>query len=278
MAQESTSSDRGMTARAPGPTIYDRFITDDYVDLFDRTSPFNWLSRILEDRAVDMLPHDQNADVLDLACGVGSLCGRLHSRGFRNVAGTDISASQIEAARHMFRRGPEFEVIDARCTHEVPGFAGRFDVVNASWLYDTATDACDALMMARSAHACLRRGGRHQGLEVNPAVKASEPFELNTFGIALMSDLVPGSKPSNGQRICADILVSGDSGRTLTTYVTYFDEDCLRNILKEAGFHDIDFQQPDAWELPPNETPELRAKFELYVRTNPEMVSFTAIA
>jgi toxoflavin synthase len=268
----------GMTASSLLPTSYDRFITADYANLFDPSSPFNWLSKILEDRAVGMLPHDRNSAVLDLACGVGSFCGRLHRRGFRNVVGTDISASQIQVARRIFSQGPQFEVADARRTHETAGFLGRFDVVNASWLYDTATDAADALVMARSAHACLKPGGRHQGLEVNPAVKASEPFELSNFGIALLSDLVPGSKPNNGQRICADILVVGNSGRTLTTYVTYFDEDCLRSILKEAGFRDITFQQPDAWELAPNETPEIRAKFELYVQTNPEMVSFTAIA
>jgi SAM-dependent methyltransferase len=263
---------------SPLPTRYDPLITQDYVELFRPQSPFNWLSKILEDQALALLPADRATAILDLACGIGSFCARAHRRGYRWVVGTDLSASQVDAARRMFAGGPRFEVSDARSTHELPGFHGAFDVVNASWLYDTANDPNDAIVMARSARACLRPGGRHQGIEVNPGIKASAPFELEAFGIALLPDAPPGSRPRDGQRIAATIKTGGDIDDILTTHVTYFDEASLHHILGEAGFCEIAFQPPQTWILREQTAAEDRSKFERYVGSNPEMISFTAIA
>lgn len=264
--------------KAPLPTSYDPQITRDYVELFQPQSPFNWLSKILEDQALALLPTDKAADILDIACGIGSFCARAYRRGYRAVVGTDVSVSQVEAARRMFGDGPRFEISDARNTHELTGFHGAFDVVNASWLYDTANDLDDAIVMARSAHACLRPAGRHQGLEVNPGIKASAPFELEAFGIALLPDASPGSAPRNGQRISANIKTGNGASDILTTHVTYFDEMSLRHILSEAGFREIVFQQPRTWKLQEKMTAGDRSKFKRYVGLNPEMISFTAIA
>lgn len=260
------------------PTEYDARVTDDYAALFNPQSPFGWLSNILEYRAFSLVPRDREVAVLDLACGIGSLCGRLASHGFSDVVGTDISPSQIETARRTVGSSVRFEVADARTTHTFPGFRGRFDVVNASWLYDTATDFADALAMARSAHACLRPGGWHQGIELNPGIRASNPFELVEFGIALMPDLPPGSRPRDGEGICADLLVEAESGRTLRTHVTYFNENSLRRILVKAGFRNVVFHPPAVWPLAAGTPTDTVRKFARYIATNPEMISFIAMA
>lgn len=115
------------------PTVYDAHVSDEYVALMSKRSPFGWLSLVLEDKAISMLPASRNVAVLDLACGVGGFCGRAARLGFREVVGVDLSPSQVEAARRRFGADVCFEVADARTAHVLPGFAGRFDIVNASW-------------------------------------------------------------------------------------------------------------------------------------------------
>jgi len=263
----------------PEPTTaYDEAVTQAYANLCTARSPFQWLSRILEDRALDLLPADRDCSVLDLACGIGSFCAGAVARGFSMVVGTDVSCSQVELARSIHGSKARFEVADARATHMLPSFREAFDVVNASWLYDTACDVEDAIAMARSARACLRPGGRHQGLEVNPAIKASEPFELEAFGLALIPDKLPGYTPNDGERISATLKTGPSPNDLLTTHVTYFDESTLRRIFVEAGFREIAFQEPATWQLHPNTDAETRAQFDRYIATNPEMISFTALA
>ena len=150
---------------------------------------------------------------------------------------------------------------------EEANFAGRFDVVNASWLYDTARDEEEALRMARNIHRCLKNGGRHQGLEINFGIHASHPSELELFGISLMPDRPAGTRPTNGGRIRGDIAM--DTTEVMTIHVTYFDKATFTSLLRDAGFKNIRFYPPDTWDLGTNWAASPQGKkFKRYVTTN----------
>lgn len=48
-----------------------------------------------------LLPADRSARILDVGCGSGSLVWWLQRRGYREAAGIDVSAEQIEVARRL---------------------------------------------------------------------------------------------------------------------------------------------------------------------------------
>lgn len=259
---------------------YDAKLSSDYSTIFDPRNTFNWLVRILEEHAASSIPPDRNTSVMDAACGVGSLCWRLARMGYREVVGVDLSASQIRACQSASEWLPHnlsFVECDVRRLRERDEFAGRFDVVNASWLYDTASDPAELLEMAMSVRHCLKPGGIHKGLEVNFDVKASDSSELRDYGVRLMPDKPAGYRPTNGERIRAYLSAlpaPGSLNEHMVTDVTYFDEATYRSIFAEAGFRDVQFEHPSAWDViaPGLDVVRLRK----YVATNPEMIAFTA--
>lgn len=259
------------------PTRYDPAISASYGKLFSRQSHFNWLAELLEKQALAMLPQERDIAILDVACGTGSFCRAASGHGYRDVVGVDLSPSQIETCRAL-GEGPglSFLVGDARDLREL---RGRFDVVNASWLYDTAVNQGEAARMAREVRSCLKPGGRHQGMEINFQIRASGADELDTFGIALMPDQPPGTRPEHGQLIRADIDAGlGPEGRdVITTFVTFFDEPGLTIALQQGGFRSVRYILPDLWDLSQlSLSGNDRSRFERYVALNPEMIAFRA--
>jgi SAM-dependent methyltransferase len=270
-------------------TLYDASLTQEYERLFDTASPFNWLSRILEEYAVSALPQDRAISILDVACGVGSYCRRLAVLGYRDIVGVDSSRSQVEAclanSAHFSDR-LSFIRCEAARLGSIERFRGRFNVVNASWLYDTARDEGELFEMAWALRQCLKPGGLHMGVDINFDIHASGDSELDAFGISLMDDRPPGCRPRNGEMIAARIaarkggdLTSHEADSIITTRVTFFDEDTYRTAFAAAGFSDIRFTRPDRWCLGHYwHHCSDKEKFERYIATNPEMIGFAMVA
>jgi SAM-dependent methyltransferase len=261
------------------PTVYDDSITEDYVKLLSRDSPFHWLADVLERYVVSMLPTERHLSILDVPCGVGSFCRRVAELGYREITGVDLSPSQIRACAAYSQSETRVRFLegDAGQLASMNQFVRRFDVVNASWLYDTARDENEALQMARNIHCCLKPGGRHQGLEINFGIHASHSSELECFGISLMSDRPAGTRPTNGERIKGDIAIN--TTQVMTTHVTYFDETMFTSLLRDAGFKNVMLYPPDTWHFGANWAASYQGKkFKHYIVTNPEMIAFSATA
>ena len=268
------------------PTYYDDNITRDYLSLYLDGCPFRWLSVILEEYALATLPRSTSAQILDLACGVGSFCRRAAAVGYREVVGIDLSESQIRAC---IDDTPTnflnilFHCVDATALGDLPEYAARFDIVNASWLYSAASSEDELFKMACSARKCVGPTGRHVGMDLNFEIRASEWWEIEEFGIALMPDKMPGVRPYNGElingKISTDLqFLNGLSlAHTISTDVTYFDEYTYKNIFLNAGFRSVQFIHPRDWGL--NDfliSKGYYEKFQKYISHNPEMIAFEA--
>src|SRR5437879_13779188 len=57
--------------------------------------------RVWRDYFGPLLPTNKAARIADLGCGYGSCLYFLHEEGYRNIAGVDISAAQVESARKL---------------------------------------------------------------------------------------------------------------------------------------------------------------------------------
>ncbi|PHM52734.1 class I SAM-dependent DNA methyltransferase [Xenorhabdus sp. KK7.4] len=76
----------------------------------------------------------QGKSVLDLACGQGLFSRLYKSHGASRVIGVDISANMLEIAKNISQQhgdGIEYHVRDV-CKMES---LGKFDIINASWLF-----------------------------------------------------------------------------------------------------------------------------------------------
>lgn len=100
------------------------------------------------------LPDDRDAPIADLACGSGGLLLFFKQRGYRTLAGCDISPDQIGRARRIGFTVERAEVLDWLAGHE-----DRFALITALDLIEhlTRSEALRFLELARSA---LRAGGR----------------------------------------------------------------------------------------------------------------------
>jgi len=241
----------------PDTTSYDASLSADYSTIFDQQNKFNWLVQILEAYTIEALPTDRKVAILDVACGAGSLCWRLAGMGYREVIGVDVSTSQIQVCLSIAPAMPgnlSFFNIDARRLQTCAKFAGRFDIVNANWLYDTASDESELLEMAIGIRHCLKPGGVHNGMEVNFDIKASGPMEFEEYGVSLMPNKTMGYRPRNGESVRAHLHAgkkteSYGSNRFMVTDVTYFDEAAYRRAFLKAGFRNVQFRPPQNWDL-----------------------------
>jgi SAM-dependent methyltransferase len=269
----------------PDTTSYDASLSEDYSTIFDQKNKFNWLVQILEAYTIQALPVDRNVAILDVACGVGSLCWRLARMGYRDVVGVDVSASQIGICHSTELAMPSnlsYFRMDARRLQASANFGGRFDIVNASWLYDTASDESELLEMASGIRHCMKPGGVHCGMEVNFDIKASGPREFEEYGVSLLPNKAAGYRPRNGETVRAHLYAGNETAsrsgnRFMVTDVTFFDEAAYRRVFLKAGFRDVRFHPPQNWKLGERWSMEFEiGRFQKYVATNPEMIAFTA--
>ncbi|MCC8380496.1 class I SAM-dependent methyltransferase [Xenorhabdus sp. PB30.3] len=109
----------------------------------------------------------QGKSVLDLACGYGLFSRLYKSRGASKVVGADISTNMIEIARNKSRQygdGIEFHVRDV-CNMES---LGKFDIINASWLFCNAISLEELEMMFRTVANNLAPSGKLIAYTIEP--------------------------------------------------------------------------------------------------------------
>src|SRR5262249_44005006 len=63
------------------------------------------------------LPQDKRAAILDVACGGGKLLRLFAAKGYSNVRGVDISAQQVELARHLHPDVEQAHVLEYLAAH-----------------------------------------------------------------------------------------------------------------------------------------------------------------
>jgi hypothetical protein len=121
----------------------------------------------------------------------------------------------------------------------------------------------------------LKIGGRHLAIDLNFDVQASDPSDLDEFGIRLMPDKPQGYRPANAERIKAHVQTCGEF---FATDVTFFDEETYTRMLSECGFGQVTFRRPQTWDLADClSNPDDLARFQKYVATNPEMMAFSTV-
>jgi SAM-dependent methyltransferase len=279
------------------PTSYGPDLTASYERMFRVDSPVSWLVMALEDFAIHMLPEKRDIAVLDIPCGIGSYCRRAARLGYSQVFGSDISESQIETCvKHESETplGVRYYKADVRHLFENPEFEDKFDVVNASWLYDLAVDENDLLKMMKCVNWCLRSGGFHSGIDLNFAIRGSSPLEWTKYGISLMDDKIPGYRPRDGEMITGKVAMRADDevytdvneSRSekyakrpgVELAVIYYTEETYRRNFAKSNFTDLRFYPPTDWTGKVSSLLEgERQLFHEYSTCNPEMIGFTAL-
>lgn len=138
------------------------------------------------DRLVSHLGIDQNATVLDLACGKGRHALAL-KKSFKEVIGTDISENSILEARKNKLPGLKFYTHDMR----MPFYSNYFDLItNLFTSYGYFEKDSDNYRAIRNVNISLKSGGvfvmdflNANKVEANLVAKESKTIEGITFNI-----------------------------------------------------------------------------------------------
>jgi SAM-dependent methyltransferase len=266
-----------MTAYRP----YVGELARDYATAAWGASPFSWLLAIQEDFVLDLAPPEM-ASALDIGCGAGSLAARLVSGGLREVVGLDVSDEQIEICRNSVS-GAEFIVGDCRDIgrNNLQALAHRFQFVNASWIFDSATSVDDLHTLARGIAASVASPGVHTGICLSPYIRPSLSHEWDSYGIALMEGLEPSEQPVDGRIVFGRLALEDTSaphsqvGTLLAA--RYFKHSTYDSALRSAGFKDIEYFRAEDWLSSLSARPNRDySNFRKYSAENPEMMAYRA--
>jgi len=98
----------------------------------------NSLNEMVEQLAMlAQLPDVKGMTVLDLGCGTGELCRRIHALGARQVIGVDISANMLEIAQKEIPAGVTFQ---HRAMEDLDFGKEVFDLVVSSLAFHYISD------------------------------------------------------------------------------------------------------------------------------------------
>ena len=266
---------------------YNADLAQKYAEIDREESPLYWLSSAIHHFSISRLPASRKVAVLDLACGSGEYCRRVAALGYREVVGVDISAAQISEC--IKRSSPQQHVphfIQASATDLLRDsrFFKRFDIVNAAWLFSTASDVEQFSQMVRSTAACLKTGGLLTAVDVNFDIRPSKPEEWDQFGISVLDDRPAAYRPSTGDVILGTFDMLGgakdyrsDKALGVRIAVTFFDKSVYRSQFAQCGLSDLTFHSPSEWRLEQLSSGMTNAElFKRYSRSNPDLIGITA--
>ena len=100
------------------------------------------------------LPAAKDARIVDLACGYGRLLHFFRERGYKHIAGVDISPDQVRRARQVVPDVQGANVLDFLESHRI-----EFDLITALDLIEHFSKD-EALRFLDAALVALRPGGR----------------------------------------------------------------------------------------------------------------------
>lgn len=101
-----------------------------------------------------LLPADKTARMADLGCGYGSFLYFLREEGYRNIAGVDVSAEQVDWARKLGIPN----IVQDDCGRFLEGCRQEFDCLTALDLLEHLTKE-ETLSLLHAAHSALKPGG-----------------------------------------------------------------------------------------------------------------------
>ncbi|MDC9615723.1 class I SAM-dependent methyltransferase [Xenorhabdus khoisanae] len=101
----------------------------------------------------------QGKSVLDLACGYGLFSREYKKRGASKVVGVDISKTMIEIAKNKSRQYDDDIEFHLRDISKMESF-GKFDIINAAWLFCHAESLEDLETMFRVTADQLNPSGK----------------------------------------------------------------------------------------------------------------------
>ena len=119
---------------------------------------FMGADKLMRQPAIDEVPRGDDLDVLDVACGTGTMAAQSWLQGRRHRAvGIDLSPHYLRVAK-MFRGGYS-DFIQMNAEHLAPEWTARFDVVTCVWLFHELPP--DAIERATAEIArVLKPGGK----------------------------------------------------------------------------------------------------------------------
>lgn len=134
--------------------IYPRY-TQDHATAFTtfNQSSYEAAAAPIWHRLGKWLPADRNADILDVACGTGTLLYTLKKQGYKHVTGIDISAQQIAAAKQVCSDVHETEALSWLNAHN-----NEYDCITCIDIIEHLTKA-ELFAFVDALHAALRPGG-----------------------------------------------------------------------------------------------------------------------
>lgn len=120
---------------------------------FDSSAAVRW-GRAYDHYLRGWLPESKDARIVDLACGYGKLLYFFRERGYRRIAGVDISPDQVRRAREVVATVHQGDVLAF-----LAGHSAEFDLITALDLIEHLTKD-EVLRFVHSCFQALRPGGR----------------------------------------------------------------------------------------------------------------------
>ena len=102
------------------------------------------------------LPPDRAVRVGDLGCGKCEWLAWMASKGFTNLAGIDVAASELEFGGGDSK--PDFRLVESDVTAALKGMPGEFDLLHAKDIFEHFSKD-EAVEFLEACHGALRPGG-----------------------------------------------------------------------------------------------------------------------
>lgn len=282
-------------------TTYDKDLVDRYRFLYDNPdepeiSPLAWLLKGVEDAVIIPVKDiysktNKKLTIMDVACGLGHYVARAYSLSLTDdIVGIDISDDMIGYAKTEYNdlikdsSNVKFETMDVCDLIKHEEYHNKFDVINASFLYNYARNTDELTSMMSSVYSCLKpNGGLHTGITLNPQVINDNNDSLNKYGIQVYFDNSRelDYKPSiDGEIMYANLMMNSQDKEATPLIVHWYSKNGLINCFKNAKFDEKNIQliHPKNWTIENDNDCTLNEKekklFKQYANGNPEMILF----
>ena len=247
-------------------------------------SPLTWIIKALEDRVVSAANtkfknNGEKLKIMDVACGEGSYLRRIHSLDItQQILGIDISKEQIDAAK-SYSVDIDYMTLDAKELITYTDLHNKFDIINASWLYNEGAKNKDELLfLMKGIYKCLKLGGIHTGITINPDVMSDSQQSLEKYGIQpFYPNKEVGYKGSvDGEPTNVKLMVNNEISIEIEN--SWYSFETYYNSFKEIQFEDVKLIHALEWDINDDvNTMNEKEKtlFIDYANYNPQPILFT---
>ncbi|KMW74260.1 ubiquinone biosynthesis methyltransferase UbiE [Photorhabdus luminescens subsp. luminescens] len=172
--------------------------------------------------------------VLDLACGYGLFSREYKNRGASKVIGVDISENMIAIAKSKSQQYGDDIEFHVRDVCKMESF-GKFDIVNAAWLFCHAESIEDLETMFRVIAAHLKPSGKLIAYTAEPDCRLAK-VNYENYGIKILSE----EPVKDTTLVRAEFLTTPPSPFTMYLW----SREQYQAALQKAGFKQFRWQKP----------------------------------